>query len=72
MSLVALGCYMGCDLRLVLSNRQATQTRDSYLTCHLALITSDLIHVTSDCFFPHKQHSNSKKQRKKNDLSNNN
>ena len=33
MSLVAMGCYMGCDLRLVLSNRQATQTNDRQMTC---------------------------------------
>ena len=41
MSLVAMGCYMGCDLRLGLSNRQATQTNDRQMT-------SDKTHVTCD------------------------
>ena len=41
MLLVAMGYYMGCDLRLVLSNRQATQTNDRQMTC-------DKTHVTCD------------------------
>ena len=60
MSLVAMGCYMGCDLRLGLSNRQATQTNDRQMTC-------DKTHETCDkrLFFPSKRQSNSKKQKEK-------
>ena len=54
MSLVAIGCYMGCDLRLGLSNTQATQTDDlRQATCDKQL------------FFPSKRQSNSKKQKEK-------
>ena len=54
MSLVAMGCYMGCDLRLGLSNTQATQTDDlRQATCDKQL------------FFPSKRQSNSKKQKEK-------